>query len=227
MRTKKVNNNDIYYNKTTWWFDENNEDSFSMFDLDTLYDGSYFKDEHLTQTICNEIVIVSKKIFHDVSNRELKTVLELGSGGGWITTKYQEHGIDVTGIEGSSVGYEKCVSRGIKNMVKADLRLPLELNRKFDLVISTEVAEHIEPPFVSTYVSNLVSHSDLIWFSYNSTDAHSNHHNCMPEKYWINLFGFFDFDYYKVPVEYKNKFNHRLNGFFFNPNTYKISDFKL
>lgn len=227
MNTKSVTNNDIYFNSTLWWFDGNNEDSYSIFNLDSLYNERYFQGEHLSEDICEQIVKISKQVYTSLSGKELRTVLEAGSGGGWITKKYMEANIDIVGIEGSSAGYNKCQSLGLTNVRRHDLRTPLSLSKKFNMVISTEVAEHIEPPFVGTYVKNLTDHSDLIWFSYNPHDAHLNHSNCMPEKYWTNVFSFFGFEYIRALKEYKHFLNHRLDGFFYNPNVYNPDNLKM
>lgn len=225
MKTKIVNNNDIYYPNKLWWFEESNEDSFSIFDLNSLYDTKYFSNDHLGDDVCNKIVDMSKDVFKLNSNKELQTVLECGSGGGWITQRFKDANIEIEGIEGSPSGHNKCVSRGLDCVIKHDLRTPINLGKTFDMVLSTEVAEHIEPPFVGVYVKNLIDHGDIIWFSFNHESPHSNHHNCMPEKYWVNVFGFYGFEYYRASSEYKNSLSHRLNGFFYNPKIY--SEFKM
>jgi cyclopropane fatty-acyl-phospholipid synthase-like methyltransferase len=225
MRTKTVNNNDIYYKDTLWWFNQSNEDSYSIFNLGSLYDENYFSSEHLKKEVCEQIVDIAKNTFKKNTSEELNTVLECGSGGGWMTEAFIKKGLNIQGIEGSPFGYKKCIEKGIDCVINHDLRTPINLNQKFDMVISTEVAEHIEPPFVGIYVKNLIDHSDLIWFSFNSKDAHSNHHNCMPEKYWVNVFGFYGFNYFSADTKYKSILNHRLDGFFYNPNTF--SNFKM
>lgn len=227
MNTKVVSNNDIYYPDKLWWFKQENEDSFSIFNLESLYDERYFRDEHMGPNIVNRMITMSESLYHQLTGRKLNSVLEVGCGGGWITKIFQEKGFDITGIEGSEWGYKKCLTQNLNSVIKHDLRLPIDLDRKFNLVISTEVAEHIEPPFVSTYIKNLVDHSDLIWFSYNSESAHSNHSNCMPEKYWRNIFAFYGYDYYKAPSQYKEQLNHRLDGIFYNSSVYDFNNVKL
>jgi hypothetical protein len=225
--TKTVSNNDIYYKDVLWWFKSNNEDSFSIFNLESLYDQNYFSSEHLSPSVCIQMVELSKDIYKKVTGKELTNILECGSGGGWITKRFVEAGIDIKGIEGSNFGYNKCLDNQLICVEKHDLRTPMDLKKRFEMVMSTEVAEHIEAPFVGTYVKNLCDHSDLIWFSYNSSDSHSNHPNCMPEKYWVNVFGFFGYKYFRAPQHYKQKLNHRLDGLFYNPLVHNLDNLSI
>jgi len=45
------------------------------------------------------------------------------------------------------------------------LRVPIDLGRHFDLVVSLEVAEHIPHASADTFVDSLVRHGDIVLFS--------------------------------------------------------------
>ena len=50
-------------------------------------------------------------------------------------------------------------------IVQHDLCLPLNLGRRFDVAVRSEVVEHVEPPFAAQIILTLVLHADVIWFS--------------------------------------------------------------
>jgi SAM-dependent methyltransferase len=70
-----------------------------------------------------------------------------------------------------------------------DLRKPLDLGRKFDLVVCVEVAEHLPKSFADVLVATLIRHSDLILFSaaHQGQGGHE-HLNEQPPEYWIEKF---------------------------------------
>lgn len=159
-----------------------------------------------------------------ITRKSIQSVCEIGCGGGWFTEGFASKGLEVTAIEGSKIGYEKTRMRldaknlNNVNLIKHDLRKNLNLERKFDLVICTEVAEHIEPPFSALLVLNLISHGDLIWFSTEppfTNDAHYHHSNEQPTKFWSNLFKFYDFSTFLL--------NHKLLATIANRGGYVIT----
>ena len=66
---------------------------------------------------------------------------------------------------------------------------PFDLKRKFDLVISLEVAEHLHESSAAGFISSLVKHGDTIIFSAAIPgQGGQNHLNEQWMKYWIDLF---------------------------------------
>jgi hypothetical protein len=123
-------------------------------------------------------------------------------------------------VEGSLSGYNRCLQKGLGDyVIKHDLRMPLDLGKKYDMAICTEVAEHIETPFSSVLVSSLVKHSDIVWFSFNSVDGHTHHSNCQPSKFWINLLNFFGYGFLQPHPRWKMELQERLDLVFYNRNT--------
>ena len=71
----------------------------------------------------------------------------------------------------------------------ADLSQPLDLGRKFDLVLSLEVAEHLEAKFAGQFVQNLVRHGDAVVFSAAIPGQGGRYHlNERFPAYWIEQF---------------------------------------
>lgn len=219
--------------KTTsvWWLDEEVKHSFTFYNLDSFYNEDYFKNDHVKDEIINNYVNYVSYFFKKITNKDLKSVLEIGTAGGWFTKKFQESGYEIFGLEGSSCGIDSTLQKGIKkeNLLKHDLRLPINLNKRFDIVCCTEVAEHLEIPFAGTLIKTLVDHSDLIWFSsappYVLQMPSSYHHpNEQPDIFWINLFDFFNYDYIKLSDEIYSDTNLRGRYIFYNKNSYNIKE---
>jgi hypothetical protein len=210
-----------------WWFDKNHADSFELFDLDGFYSEDYFKEDHIKgDMVCNYVNTI-KNYYCDITKKELKSVLEAGCAGGWFTKEFINNNIDVIALEGSLCGYNACLKKGIStsNIIKHDLRNEINLNKKFDICCCTEVAEHIETPFSSQLVLTLIKHSDLVWFSFEEPGTNENHyHHCneQPEKFWVNIFDFYGYDYIKIPKEIYDTFSGRGTHLFYNKNKITI-----
>jgi len=84
----------------------------------------------------------------------------------------------------------------------------LTLNRKYDLAISLEVAEHLPEQFADLFVKTLILHSDIILFSAAIPgQGGQNHLNEQWPDYWIEKFskhGYFFHDLIR-PLIWNNK----------------------
>ena len=210
MRTDKIqtynNGVDVGYlgDNQTWWFDPSFEHSFTIFDLDTFYPDAYFENDHVgVETVQNYVNYVLE-YGRLLLGRDVQSVLEIGCAGGWFTNEFIKRGIDIIAVEGTIAGVAKAIKRGVppEMVIKHDLRQPWHLNRKFDVVLCTEVAEHIECPFSSQLVNNLVRHADFVWFSFEepgTNEAAYHHCNEQPVKFWRNLFRYYNFRMLPLP----------------------------
>ena len=117
------------------------------------------------------------------------SVLDVGCGvGSWLAVMSDSGVTDVTGIDGDLVPEEllqvpgRCVHR-------QDLSAPFDLGRRFDLVVSTEVAEHLPPPCADTFVRSIAAHTDLVAFSAAVPgQGGTGHVNEQWPSYWASLF---------------------------------------
>jgi SAM-dependent methyltransferase len=90
-----------------------------------------------------------RKLFMCLDNLTIKTVLDAGCGEGFILSEFKDRGIGeyLEGIDFSeeALSIGKKLFPGLK-LGKGDIyNMPYE-NNSFDLVISTEVMEHLEKP---------------------------------------------------------------------------------
>lgn len=149
-------------------------------------DGSYLS--------AKKILPIVQDVFHP------KSVLDIGCGVGyWLKVWKDDLNVnDLLGYEGPYVTEE--MFQTDKEYLKiADLKLPLTLDRKFDLVMTLEVAEHIPENCADTFVKNLVDASDVVLFSAAIVGQIGTYHinEQMPE-YWAQKFLAHDY----VPVDY-------------------------
>ncbi|MGE4288392.1 MAG: class I SAM-dependent methyltransferase [Salinivirgaceae bacterium] len=120
-----------------------------------------------------------------------KSVLDVGCGIGTWLAVFEQHGIeDYLGVDGNYVDRD-VLNTYIKktSFYPYDLRNELMLNRKYDLVISLEVAEHIEEMYANDFLKTLINHSDIIVFSAAiPKQGGENHLNEQWMSYWIEKF---------------------------------------
>jgi SAM-dependent methyltransferase len=119
----------------------------------------------------------------------VKSVIDVGCGIGTWLHCFPELGItDIFGVDGNYVDFDKLLIS--KNYFYShDLNKPLRLQRKFDLVISLEVAEHLLPENSKIFVKSLTLLGDIVLFSAAVPfQGGENHINCQWPEYWANLF---------------------------------------
>jgi SAM-dependent methyltransferase len=92
--------------------------------------------------------------------KSLSSFLDLGCATGWLLyyLKKEYPEIFVKGVE-----YFEFHKNAAHDLIKEsidilDLRDEINLGRKFDIINSTEVGEHIDPAFTSVYMQNLKNH---------------------------------------------------------------------
>lgn len=117
------------------------------------------------------------------------SVLDVGCGWGTWMSVFLNRGVrDVQGIDGDYIDKSK-LQVAEEHFHAHDLRQPFSLGRKFDLVISLEVAEHLPKEYAETFVSSLCEHSDKIIFSAAIPgQGGQNHVNEQWADYWSRIF---------------------------------------
>src|SRR5437588_3992300 len=123
-----------------------------------------------------------------------RSVIDVGCGIGTWLGVFRDHGIDdILGVDGD---YVKRTMLQIPSdrFLPHDLRRPLHLDRKFDLAVCVEVAEHLPPECADTLVSSLVRFASVILFS--AAIPHqggADHVNEQWPEYWVEFFRRHDF----------------------------------
>lgn len=93
-----------------------------------------------------------------------RRIVDVGCGtGSWLAV-FKEHGVgDVLGIDGYVD--PSMLEIPAEQFVAFDLRNTLRLDRRFDLVVSLEVAQNLPPECAETFVGSLVGLAPAILFS--------------------------------------------------------------
>lgn len=128
----------------------------------------------------------------------ISSVIDIGTGiGTWLSVAQQNGIEDYIGIDGDWVKKEM-LKIPLDKFFSHDLSTPLVLNRKYDLAICLEVAEHLSESSADTLVQSIVRHSGLILFSAAVPgQGGQNHLNEQPPLYWekkFNQYGYMFFD---------------------------------
>jgi hypothetical protein len=118
-----------------------------------------------------------------------KSILDVGCGSGtWLKTALELGISDISGVDGVCLKLDDLLIP--KSLFKVhDLTVPWHLDRKFDLVLCLEVAEHLDEKYAATLVDSLVAHADVIVFSAACPGQDGQHHvNCQWPDYWQKFF---------------------------------------
>jgi len=94
-----------------------------------------------------------------------RSVVDVGCGlGPWLKAAMELGATDVLGIDGDYVD-RGALLIAEENFRPADLRERIRTDRRFDLAISMEVAEHLPYERSETFIGDLVALSDVVLFS--------------------------------------------------------------
>lgn len=117
------------------------------------------------------------------------SVIDVGCGTGTWLKVFKENGVkDIMGIDGSNVNMD-LLSIPVNTFFPHDLREPFKAERKFDLAICLEVAEHLPETNADNIINILTESSDTILFSAAlPMQGGQNHLNEQPFVYWVEKF---------------------------------------
>jgi len=148
-----------------------------------LHDGQLAREEGRNR-------VSARRILHLLFNyARPNSVLDVGCGlGTWLHVALELGVKVVQGIEG--MWLDRSLLQIDPVLITAlDLEHGFDLNRRFDLAICLEVAEHLPPSAAGTLVGSLAAHSDLVLFSAAIPHQGGHHHvNEQFPTYWVRRF---------------------------------------
>jgi SAM-dependent methyltransferase len=118
------------------------------------------------------------------------TVADVGCGTGALLAELAARGVEGWGLEYSEAGLEFCRQRKL-TVEKFDLTSGVPaLPGKHDLVVSTEVAEHVPAEFAGRLVDTITGLADTAVFTaaVPGQGGGTDHVNEQPHAYWIGKF---------------------------------------
>jgi len=164
--------------------------------LSKMYDKSFFTELSLWLEEYKALADVL------VAQLKFKSALDLGCGNGLLLACLHKLGKTIQGVDGSP-----CALLHIPKEIKAfvalhDLTQPLSLGR-FDLVICSEVAEHIHSCYADALIKTICQHSTgYVYFTAAVPGQGGAYHvNEQPLQYWIKKFEKFGFHNNSVKTE--------------------------
>ncbi len=117
------------------------------------------------------------------------SVVDVGCGIGTWLVEFRDAGItDFLGVDGDYVNRANLLIDPSR-FIARDLAQPLALNRRFDLAVSAEVAEHLPAESASTFVGSLTRLAPVVLFS--AAIPYQGGHNHLNEQwpeYWEQHF---------------------------------------
>ena len=118
-----------------------------------------------------------------------KSVVDVGCGvGTWLSVFREQGATEILGIDGSYVDPATLVIPAACFLAR-NLAGPIDMQRRFDLAVSLEVAEHLPPSSSGSFVDQLVGLSDIVLFSAAIPGQGGvNHVNEQWQSYWRRLF---------------------------------------
>ncbi len=94
-----------------------------------------------------------------------RSAIDVGCGSGaWLRALAALGVADLVGVDGEWAR-DAGAARGEHAFVAADLGAPLALDRRFDLALSLEVAEHLAPERADDFVASLTALAPVVLFS--------------------------------------------------------------
>ncbi len=144
-----------------------------------------------------------------VNHLSFSSVVDIGCGVGIYLAEFKKIGKEVLGYDGAPAAiHGSLVGDNIK---LHDLSLPLHVDKKFDICLCMEVAEHLPESAAETLVDTLTGLSDTIIFTAATPGQGSReigHINEQPHEYWIKFFATKNFTFEK---ELSFSIRHELN----------------
>lgn len=160
-----------------------------MREKNSIYSDAFFATIHEGAVRSARVVV---PILADLT--PIRSVVDVGCGSGAWLTVFKERGVArVFGIDGSVASEARAVlAPGEYQQI--DLESGFVFEDRFDLCISLEVAEHLNPAAARNFVRTLTSASDVVVFSAAVPgQGGTKHINCRWPSYWQEHFRAFGY----------------------------------
>jgi SAM-dependent methyltransferase len=118
-----------------------------------------------------------------------RSVIDVGCGvGTWLSVFKECDVADIWGVDGEHIE-RAMLEFPPERFLPFDLEHPFRVGRRFDLVVSLEVAEHLPASCAETFVESLALLGPVVLFSAAVPFQGGEHHvNGQWPEYWANLF---------------------------------------
>ena len=151
---------------------------------DDVYTDAYF--ERVERLVGSSAEVIAETI---ASELQPSAVLDVGCGTGALLARLKSRGVETVGLELAEAAIRMCRSRGL-DVQQFDLEKDqFAESRHFDVVVSTEVAEHLPESCADRYVDLLCGAASTVVFTAAPPgQGGTDHINEQPSAYWIDKF---------------------------------------
>ena len=158
---------------------------FNKEPMDIIYSDTFYKDMNKVYEDTKTPKYVAEFL---IKNFRIESIVDLGCGSGIFLYEFEKKGFSVLGIDGSRNALNTAkISKN--NLLVKDITKKINLNKKFDLVLCFEVAEHIPTKYSKNLVQNLTSLGNVVIFTAAPPgQGGTDHINEQPKEFWVNLF---------------------------------------
>jgi len=120
---------------------------------------------------------------------DFETVCDVGTGiGTWLRAAHELGKVALVGFDGPWA-IEHPARCTAATFFPVDLNETITVTDRFDLVISVEVAEHLDPARGPGFIHDLCRAGDVVLFGASlPRQPGDGHVNCRPHAYWVDLF---------------------------------------
>ena len=148
-----------------------------------LYTAKFYRELESTRQSAAEILPIIIELLKPSS------IVDIGCGSGhWLAAAAELGVTDFLGVDGDWAK-ESQLAIPAEKFVAHDLSTPLKLDRRFDLALSLEVAEHLPESAADSFVQSLCRAADVVVFSAAIPGQGGRHHvNEQWPVYWADLF---------------------------------------
>ncbi len=122
-----------------------------------------------------------------VTDLHPQTALDAGCAMGFLVEKLRERGVEAYGIDISEYAIQN-VHESVRDCCEVG-SITVPLSRRYDLIVSLEVLEHLPVAQAREALVNFCQHTDQVLFSSTPLDyREATHINVHPPEYWAELF---------------------------------------
>jgi SAM-dependent methyltransferase len=148
-----------------------------------VYDDEFYAEHEEWELSYADLASAINLVFRPAS------VCDFGCGNAFVIHYLKQAGVAVKGVERSREAVPHIPAFVRPEVLIASVTRPLSLG-SFELVISTEVAEHLPKKTSAVFIRNLVQHATtaVLFTAAQPGQWGDGHINCQPRSFWERLF---------------------------------------
>ena len=159
-------------------------------DQGKYYNPKFYRELASAQESAREVLPLVFEVVKPAS------VIDIGCGtGNWLAIAHELGVSEILGVDGPWVSGQLAIPG--EKFLQHDLATPLKRDRRFDLALSLEVAEHLPASAARIFVQSLCNAADVVIFSAAIPGQGGRRHvNEQWPAYWAKLFAEFGYQCY-------------------------------